>query len=214
MKKELVGTNAIILANRFNPSVTNQAWLVRNEIVEEQQIQSGGVFTDGIAQLNSDQFSLLVVPNHLQFTPFVDANLQQDLIVRKLGKIVESLPHTPFHALGLNFSWHVWKRERSDVAALTVEMLGKNAGRFQEQFHDDSALFGAYMSMDYEGFRLKLEIKPIETVDDELRIQFAFNFHRNLESVDSPASTISGMLTRWDVCHAKARGIIEKGLST
>src|SRR5271166_1761428 len=106
MLNQLVGASVVITARQFNPSVMSQLWLVRQGLLAEDQMLPNFVFTDLLVQVRTQNFSLLVVPEQFQFFPQAKESEQQELIQQKVGRIVRSLPHTPFKAVGLNFTWH------------------------------------------------------------------------------------------------------------
>ena len=101
------GSVAVIAAHQFNPSIVNTLWLVRHGVLAEEDFQEGSLYSDMIAQVRSRHFHMLVLQEQLQFVPAGLAEEHQRLIIDKLGTIVRTLPHTPYRALGLNFSWHL-----------------------------------------------------------------------------------------------------------
>src|SRR3954452_10956137 len=106
MSIQLAGSNVIIAARQFNPTVFSQLWLVRNELLAEEDFGPGYLFSEAVVQMATPQFLMLVVPSQLQFSPTDQVEDQQALIRGKVGRIVERLPHTPYVAVGLNFVWH------------------------------------------------------------------------------------------------------------
>ena len=77
-------------------------------------------------------------------------------------------------------------------------------------FRDDNANYGAYLSKDFAGFRLGLDIRPILVPTDgahEDRLQFAFNFQ--FDVTDGGARQIEECLRRWDEVRREAETIID-----
>ena len=107
MSIQLVASNAVVVAQQFNPSVVSQVWLVKNGLATEEDFRHGYVFTDSVVQLQAAEFNLTLVQEQLQFVPKADNDKEQKLIVSKVGTIVSKLPHTPYRAIGLNFYWHL-----------------------------------------------------------------------------------------------------------
>jgi len=212
MSIQLAGANVIIAARQFNPTVFSQMWLVRNELLVEEDFGPGYLFSEAVVQMTTPQFLLLVAPNQLQFTPSDQVEGQQALILDKVGRIVNRLPHTPYVAIGLNFVWHMLP-EQVGVEQLSRELFFKEDSELYRRFDAENARFGAYLSRDIFGCRMKLDIKPI-SVDGEAmggphRLQFAFNFHRDLaESADS-VRRIEEMLGRWDEARTESLQIVE-----
>lgn len=201
------GSVVVIVAHHFNPTVVGQTWLVKNGILAESDFERGCVFSDMVVQIQSPQFQMLLLREQMQFSPRLDEELQQEIVVEKLGGIVEKLPHTPFGAIGLNFTWHLSK-PGSEINELSRELFAKDSSGLYDQFNSDNARFGAYLSQDFGPFRLKLDIKPvIVEVDDknEDRVQFAFNFHKE---IDGGADQVRELLARWNEVRSEAHRII------
>ena len=200
-------------ARQFNPTVFSQLWLVRNELVAEEEFGPGYLFSEAFVQMTTPRFMLLVLPNQLQFTPGEPIERQQDLILEKVGRIVEQLPHTPYVAVGLNFVWHV-RDEQTRIEQLSRELFFKGDSELYRRFDAEDARFGAYLSRDSLGCRLKLDIKPVSLDesgrDEAQRLQCAFNFHRDLGGVaGEPVRLIQEMLGRWDEARAESKQIVE-----
>lgn len=213
MSVQLAGTNVIVAARQFNPTVFSQLWLVRNGLLAEEEFGSGYIFSESFVQAATPRFLLLVVPSQLQFTPSELGEGQQELILEKVGRIVERLPHTPYVAVGLNFVWHMHD-EDSTIERLSRELFFKGESELYRRFDAEDARFGAYLSRDVLGCRMKLDIKPVSLEESSLqemqRLQFAFNFHRDLSNAaGDPVGLIHRMLERWDEAKAESMQIVE-----
>ena len=200
MSFELVASNAVIAARQFNPSIISQIWLVRNGLLSEDDFRPDCFFSDMAVQVKSREFDLMVVPPQCQFTPNVAQDQEQDLLVNKVGTIAKLLPHTPYQAIGLNFTWHL-APENVDVQTISRDWFYKEDGPLHREFGIENAHYGAYMSKDAWGGRLKLDVKPI-TIDQEgeklERIRFAFNFHRDVVGEEDPVACIEQTLHQWN----------------
>jgi hypothetical protein len=202
------GSAVVVIAQQFNPTVVSQLWLVRHGLIGENDVQEGSIFSDAFVQLASPQFNLLLLPNQLQFVPLESAGTQQALVLAKVGTIVRELPHTPFRGLGLNFNWHLTAPD-ADMNTLTREMFSVPERPLYQQFATADARFGAYLSKDYAGFRLKLDIKPVVVPLPEAgehRLQFAFNFHCDIG--ENGSAQIESQLARWNDARDEAERII------
>src|SRR5712671_5954881 len=103
-----VGSVAVISAQQFNPSIVNQAWLMKHGVLDtEGTIQEGSIFTDMLVQVRSPHFHMLMFSEQMQFVPVVPIADQQRFVSDKIGTIVRKLPETPYRALGLNFNWQL-----------------------------------------------------------------------------------------------------------
>jgi hypothetical protein len=215
MPAELVGSNLVVAAHHFNPSVFSQFWLVRNGIATEAQFRPGCLFSDQAVNVESEEFALLVVPPQLQFVPKVAPEHQGDLVTTKVGAIVHTLPHTPYTAIGLNFFWHI-SSEDGNVRALTRSLFFVPGRPLCQLFDTDDARFGAYFSRDTLGCRLKLDIKPVTIhTPEESRevVQFAFNYHLDLpREGNTTIDIIERQLRAWDEARGHAKKVVDEAV--
>ena len=211
MKVEPGTSNVVIVAHQFNPSVVNQLWLVDNGIVARDEFLEGCVFSDMVVNVNAKDFSLFVSPEQLQFVPKLPHGAEVNVVQEILGKFVKAVPHTPFSGLGLNF---VWIASEDDIVALTRRLFFRSGEPLYQAFDSADARFGAYMSRDFRGGRMKLDIKPVtlkllETGQSVDRLQFAFNFHFDILPGSAGAELICEHLTNWIAAGSAAKDIIE-----
>jgi len=210
MSLRLVDSNVVIVAHQFNPSIMGQAWLVNNGILALQDFGQGCIFTDVIVNVVSSRFGLLVLPDRAQFAPRVADAEQQSLVQEKLGAIVEALPHTPYHALGLNFTWHE-QPDEADVATLCRQRFFVEKSPIHRAFDAEDARFGAYLSKDALGCRLRLDVKPLTVKRPDGQVELLqFNFNLNLDVVGdpNPVPRILEVLGRWNEAKAEAFRVV------
>ena len=216
MSVELVGQNVVIVARLFNPSVLSQLWLVRHGLIAEDDFESGCLFSDSLVQASTANFNLILVPEQFQFVPKVGDDLEQALIVEKVGAIVSHLPHTPYTAVGLNFLYHLTP-EDGDAGQLSRQMFFRPETPLYQNFNSEGALYGAYLSKDFDGCRLRLDIKPVTVplpdTRKETRLHFGFNFHLDLAGDEGAVDNIVAMLNRWTAAKAEAVRIVNESLT-
>jgi len=208
MRRELVGSSVVVVAQNFNPSVTCQLWLVRNGVVTEGDFLPGCIFTDLLVQVRTRRFSLLFTPEQFQFVPALGEENPHALMEETIGSIVQMLPHTPYRALGLNFTWHLTP-EGGDVAALSRRLFFAAGRPLFRDFDAPDASFGAYLSRDLLGFRLKLDVKPVSTPQAATqRLQFLYNFHADLPEGEEAVVSLQQHLRRWREAAETARSSV------
>lgn len=211
MRRERVGSNVVVVAQQFNPSVVNQLWLIRHGLMAEEELEPGSIFVDGLVQVRTRRFILLVTPEQLQIEPRVPDEEQDALIANAVGTIVRTLPHTPFRALGLNFTWHLVPDD-GDVRALTRRLFYVPHRPLFQDFDVPDANFGAYLSKNIFGYRLKMDAKPIKVPTPEgppeNRLQILFNYHADLPQGGEAAATIEGLLGHWRQAAAESRRMV------
>lgn len=211
MSVQMTQSNVVVVANQFNPSIFSQVWLIKNDILSEDDFRQDCVFAPMLAQVHSQEFNLMVVPDQLQFAPRLHREKGGDLILAKVGKIVESLPHTPYVAVGLNFNWLI-DPEDEGVGTFSRHLFYREDIPLYPEFDVEDARFGGYLSRDILGCRLKLDIKPViieqaGTEEKKELIKFAFNFHRPL-CENNRVEHILDHLRRWDEAYVLAGKII------
>jgi hypothetical protein len=211
MRRERIGCNVVVVAQHFNPSVVNLLWLARHGLVAEGDVEPGSIFVDGLVQVCTRRFILLVTPEQMQLVPRVPDDEQEALIAHVTGTIVGTLPHTPFRALGLNFTWHVVPDD-GDVRGLTRRLFYSPHRPLFQDFDTQDASFGVYLSKDLFGFRLKLDVKPITIAmaegPPEHRLHMLFNYHADLPQEGEPARIITELLRRWREAAEESRRIV------
>lgn len=194
-----VTSNVVIVAHHFNPTITDQIWLVENHVVQRDEFEGGCLFTDVLVQVPTRNFHFFVVPEKCQFTPAVEVERQQDLISERLGALVRTLPHTPYQALGFNFVWHLTP-ENMSIERLSRHLFFMDSP-LHEWFNVENARFGTYLSKESLEFRLKLDVKPIFAEIGGQRldtIQFSFNYNRDFADDEDPVEAIIQSLNRWN----------------
>lgn len=204
--------NVVVVATQFNPSIVNHQWLDKHKIVPSDDIDPArSIVAPGVVQIFSttQQFNLLVVPNRLHLEIGEPTDDSQKLVHDTIGKIVETLPETPYTALGINFTWLI----EGDTSALQswekANLLGNKNPLF-DLFQTEDARFGAYLSKNVRDHRLKLKIQPMtlknKNVDRNV-IQFLFNYHRDLTD-GQEVSELRESFSRWNELRESSTGIM------
>jgi hypothetical protein len=182
--KPLPGT-MVVLARAFNPSIFSQEWLLKNELVEGGFGETS-VTTPVASQHAVGNLGILVIPDRLQVTypPGDDGALAKAQTL--VCGVAQRLPHTPIHAIGVNFNYIIEIQQERFHLALRRMFLCPGSP-FAPHFKGEDALFGGYFSTDFMKTRLKLDVKPVEpskgtTASCHLRLNF--NFHRDLDETD------------------------------
>lgn len=204
---QFINENAVVTANKFNLSVISQIWLVRSGVVDEDDWEAGSIFTPALIQFATPSFGLLLVEDRLQVIPRGNGD-HQEVVSRVIGRIVETLPHTPFTGIGINFTWHLASGRHSPYETQRALFFQAN-GPLGQEFDCADARYGAYYSRDVGNIRLKLNALPI-TINSpngrEERTQFLFNFHADV----TDAGQIMERLNRWNELKEQATSLISR----
>ncbi len=216
MAVKLVNSAAVVAAHHFNPSVTSQVWLIDNEIVLRDEFTAGGaVYTDMFVQVPTRDFHLLIIPDNCQFTPAHHVERPQELIVNRVGRLVEILPHTPYKGVGVNFMWH-FTPENDTVNAVCRQLFYHAESPLHRLFDVNDARFGCYLSRDSLGFRLKLNVQPVMIAMPDGQqshlIQFAFNYNFDLAGRENSVAEIQQALNRWNEAREESSQIVNTAI--
>ncbi len=209
---ELKDCNFVIVANNFNLSIINTVWLFKNQIFTEDELQ-GSTNLPVMVQLQSEYFQMLLTPDRLQFSVNPDTEGQKDLIKTKIGKLINTLPHTPFVAAGINFTFFITPKDKNIHSLSRSLFFNEQSNLFKDIETDtDDARFGGYFSKDLIGTRFRLDAKPIKVnIPDKgiEAVQFSYNFNIDLSPSDG-SEKIFELIEKWDDAKRIAQTITEK----
>lgn len=209
MPLQLANANVVVVAHHFNPTITDQLWLTEHSIVNREEPAGPYVFTDMLVQVPTRDFHLLIVPDRCQLTPSPQIENTQQLIVERLGGLVELLPHTPYRAVGLNFNW-LFTRENDDIEPFALARFFVPGSPLHDLFVAEGSRFGGYMSKAFHNGRLKLDVKPALITTEQARrevMQFAFNFNLDLVEDGIKVKNLLAFLNRWNEASQTANQI-------
>lgn len=211
MESSLKTANVVIAARQFNPTIFDQIWLLDNELATREDFRGENVFTltPPFVQFRAPAFALVVLPDQLQFAPQPVNERAGQLILDKVGRIVELLPQTPYVAVGLNYVWHLIP-DASQFAGFCKDLFSKENPLFAA-FDVDDARYGGYLSKNVLGARLKLDIKPVTIgapPEGSEALQFAFNYNLDLPRSAAAVDQILDMLRRWDEARNQSQEIV------
>lgn len=215
MKKELKIQSIVVNAQSFNTTIFNRHWLVKNNFVDESEIQSDSIFAPNLTQVVTRKFNLLVVPEQLQFIAGPESTDFERDIESSLLPIINKLQDIPYKALGLNLNWFL-KDEKKSMTTLTTDMFFNHKSDLFEYFNGDNSRFGAFLSKNFLNTCLKLDIKPVSlNMGDNSMVRIAehivcnFNFHLDLSNPDTAQIDIVETIKLWNEFKKESEKIIE-----
>lgn len=122
-----------VLAKYHNPSILNKDFLARHRIVPESWESTETITTPAVSVLKySNGIQWMIDQDRLTITEECDRQFQQNEdseVHNQASMYVETLPHTPYTALGLNFTASVI---REDAASWITQHFLDEAFRSQE----------------------------------------------------------------------------------
>jgi hypothetical protein len=214
MSLQLADSVVVVAARNFNVTIVNQLWLVNNHLLEAEDFQRGYVLTEMLVHVRARQCELLVTPEQLQCRPRVEPEQQIDLIRNKVGGFVTALPHTPYAAIGLNFTW-MFIPEEAEARQLSRSFFFVPESPLHQAFNTPDARFGGYLSRSMFGGRLRLQANPSRCeVEGERRHCFilAFNFNRDIPQGQPEGvaiGVIHEMLEHWNEAREESAKIVQ-----
>ncbi len=195
---DFIDSNIVIIASTFNINILNPVWLYKNKIFTEKELQ-GATCLPVLVEAQSDNFRLHIVPDRLQFSINPKFKNAKELLISKIGRLIELLPHTPFTAAGLNFTYNVTPSNK-DINKLSRSLFCNEKSILFDDLEEDNVRFGGYFSKDLLGTRFRLDAKPISTPmknKEKEMLQFAYNFNISLTQ-ENEQTTILDLFNKWD----------------
>ncbi len=207
MTVELNTATAILLSPDFNPSAFSQVWMIQHLDMTPEDFAGQAVIQTPVAfAAPTRDRHLLVLPNQLQVTPVLAAGHDARAVGTTLHAVLDQFPGLNYTAIGLNFLWTVIV-PGEHISDLSRRLFYNPAHPLFREFNQPNAGFGAYLSRDFMGFRLKLDIKP-NPRDNVLSpehdfVYFTFNFHGQVPPED-PLGAIHRFADQWHAARAES----------
>lgn len=210
MEKKLVGHSIVVINTGLTPSSFNSYWLVKNGILKEEELENNNIFTNQVVEINGDDYSLTINGNSFIITSKNDIEGLDKCVNDKLEKIINAT-NTIYISSGINFNW-VINPKGGNFKKLSRDLFFKADSAIFDFFDKEDASFGSYMSKDFEGSRLKLDIKPIY-LDNNLNerkeaIHFNFNFHFDIPEGDR-SNILKQFIKKWKLFYEESKKIID-----
>jgi hypothetical protein len=214
------GASIVAVADEINVSTFKPFWLNNQGILSQDELSGECLFTPGAVQIPTKVFSLLVLPNRIQIA---FAEMEESLVMtplhRVIGGILNGLPHTPFKALGFNFEFFVGPEDPSTFGEWNHRHFYSPCSALICPPQVENTRFGSYSSINFNGMRLKLDVKPVRgtttapAISSALEnsqewMHFAFNYHLDLD-LKNPARHAQDSLAIWPTSAANTRSVID-----
>lgn len=94
---------------------------------------------------------------------------------------VDSLPETPYKALGNNIHWQIVRESKEERSKILADIFVNNKSPFWEPILKYSPEVGGIIYWKFESFKVRLIVEPRE----ETLIFLNFNYHYDIESLGS-----------------------------
>ena len=190
---ECPNINIVVLANQLNLSIFQQYWLIENQIVNKEDFGPESYSNPIAVSVNNSEYELLILPDRIQLTLKSNIGNSQELVNKVISGIVNTLPHTPFTAFGFNFNFIIKPKNHEKFYQLTKALCLTDINPLKEDFSENDARYGFYLSHNVGDIRVKIDIKPIVQDDKREAIMVIANCHKDISKKDE----VNEGLTHW-----------------
>lgn len=202
----------VIIAQLFNPSILTEAWINKYDIIELPKLEGVRIFSPNVVQFQTSEVGVQVTPQKMQIV-FNTHNPKEDILIHKdiAIKTVNLLPHTPFQSLGLNFDFFIIEPPGEIFNEYNKKLLGSGDSKLSQEFSSSDVKYGRYFSKNHGDARLKLNIVPVQRIDDKKDlIKFSFNFHHDITNyeVDKRCARLVELISRWKSLYDFSRNLV------
>lgn len=221
MIKMSVNNTIVLAANDVNLSIFKPHWLIKNEILTEDDCSGEVVVTPAFVQIPTKNFILTILPNRIQMVFSQECSDIPQNINKTLKRLITTLPHTPYNAVGLNFAYLVSPEENEgDYNFWSKKLFSSkfsNSIRFKK---NSDPKFGCYFSYNVLEARLKVHVTPSKTNQETVRlnpswklnqdiIKIDMNFHYPVDDNNIVESSLSS-LDKWTAACELSKKIADK----
>jgi hypothetical protein len=207
MAHDALAANAVLVGPDMPVRSLTQLWLTTNGIVQPDEFESGCLFADSAVAVNATHFQLQAIADRLQLAIKAPGDDRAGPLVMKLADIASRFPYLPYTAIGLNYIWRVVPTGQP-FGAFVRELFSHPGTPLYRQFDSEDARFGAYLSKQTIGFRLRLDIKPAHAEEGMEFLLLNFNFNRDFAGGDA-MEQIRTALASWADAYGIAHGIVK-----
>lgn len=207
MDSKIIGNSIVIINTGIEPQNFNSYWLVKNNLIEEEELSNENVFSKHFVHLNGEYYDILINGNSIQFQ-LKNNNLDKfELLIKKIQLFNAKVQNTINVSMGINFNW-ILDLPKTEYVELSKKLFYNDNNPIHRLFVDERTCFGSYISKDFEKSRLKLDIKPILLSNDfyDGTLNFNFNFHFDLN--DENRKDLDEILDSWSLYFEEAKKII------
>lgn len=209
--RKLIAQNVVLALNNVNTGVFDKFWFVDNGVFARDEFLQDSIFAPGLSVVSTNNCSLTVLPNQVQFAvKSDDPQIGTNCVMQKMSAFIKALSNVRVVAMGMNFSWRVEDKEKH-ITMLTRGLFDVPQNGLHQYFNHPDARFGTYISQDIDNeTRLKLDIKPVNSLEDGTLVDFvlaAFNYHSDVK-VSNYQEYLLQLLEKWPSLNRNSEEII------
>jgi len=170
----LSGTNIVILARNYNPSIVSKEWLYEKNIVRETV--TNFVHTPPLSVVETERISFVLDENRLQISLKSITTESIESLPKIAAIFVSCLPETPFVAVGFNYTYNIPKETSRLKTLFAIDNT-----KLKELFSENCEV-GLIVSFPFKAFIGRMTAPPIR--GKITRITMDFNFHSDSHGAD------------------------------
>lgn len=165
----------IVLVTKSNIDC-DQFWLVEKGIFKKEDFKSENfINAAGVMQVEDEDIKLNYISGRIVITLVSETSRKQDFVNKKLTPFFNEF-HQKFVAVGFNFQYTI--NPETDFPKYNKKYFAYPKNNvLSKHFNALDCRFGSYASKDIRGFRLKMEIKPMNNSSEGEFLYCSFNGH-------------------------------------
>jgi hypothetical protein len=183
MQLKWTGANVVLLAQSHNPSILSPAWIQQNHIIEESP--ENFVHTPVFSLYQSGTFQLMVEQERFQLTLRVLSEVNLQALQEAASRYIRTLPHVPYKAVGLNFTWLATVERPEEVE----QQIFPESEKLRSAFPEGEIKTGTFLYNIVQGYRLRLLVEPRLQTKGDLGLDF--NYHFDVTSAEEALKALS-----------------------
>jgi hypothetical protein len=198
-----------LVANHFNLSIFHPLWFSKFKILREDELEQNVLISPALVVVPTSKFHLTLLPERAQMqfnaSGYSEAAVE---LLRVIGGIVKTLPHTPYTAVGFNFDCVLVAPEGAQFPEWNRSSFAAPRLRSAKGTEAEDARFGAYASFNVSGARLKANLLPVQqsAIQPGVResdhsqtekMHINLNYHRDIPQPADPEWVLQ-ILDKWE----------------
>lgn len=209
MIKKLIANGFVVINSGVELNNFNSYWLVKNKIIEEDDLVNDHIFTNSIVKLNFNEYNITINPNSVILS--VENNKEQYIEegIERFIILLKNIKNSLHFSCGINFNWTIDDLDSEEFLELSKSLFFVSTNPLYESFNTKDSGFGAYLTKKVKDSRLKLEIKPIHKLLDKAKLNFNFNFHKELIDIVG-TDELEAYLLDWKLYKDEAEALVNK----
>jgi hypothetical protein len=185
------GANVVLVAQNHNPSIFSPDWVQRHHIIDEPQ--EDFVHTPVFSLYKSSTFQMVADPDRFQLILRVLSPSNLQALEGAITRLIQTLPHVPYKAVGLNFTWIATPEAPGEGAQRMDQLFLSDPIRLRSAFPEGSDVkLGGIVYNVSRRYRLRLLVEPKIKTEENVRLDF--NYHFDARSSDEALNAVSSLL--------------------